>query len=471
MKYVSVFILAIWLPFFLHAKPAEYTFIADGEMIEPLFLTTEGKTPITGDVAILGIEAGICLDEPGLYRLETTENSLWRIDEDGKKHLIACEIKGDNNPLATLDDEALKHLRGVILLEWPPAIVKQLARLDLTRVCITLSPESSTSDKTDVLPQLPASTTMLILGANCNWDKHEPFANLKKLKKLRFFEMQGRHLESFDFSILIELPLEYLGLPYLESTDTNTTATLEKLTTLKTLNAGYCNYIGDGAWLARLKNLRQLDVSGFTIVINNNELKVVPLNLAGLSELPHLTILQATGQHLQSLPAKKMPALQFANFLLCKTQKEMIEAFAKTNPQAEVHIDMNAALQKKLTKADRLRVRSDGTCHRDKKEEKTLYETRDSAEIAKVLRDLVVDESRSGDHCLCCGTPTLEFYVGEKLIGMVGVHHGLSLRWADSPWPGDGVLTKESVEALDDWLTKCGVWLPKDERNKPKTKK
>jgi hypothetical protein len=59
--------------------------------------------------------------------------------------------------------------------------------------------------------------------------------------------------------------------------------------------------------------------------------------------------------------------------------------------------------------------------------------------------------------------PTLEFYRGEALLAMIGVHHGRSLRWADGTWEGDVLLTEESADHLTQWLAENNVREPLEE--------
>ena len=80
------------------------------------------------------------------------------------------------------------------------------------------------------------------------------------------------------------------------------------------------------------------------------------------------------------------------------------------------------------------------------------------------MKAIDIDESRSGGACMCCGNPTFEFYAGDRLLAMVGYHHGERLRWADGKWTGDGELTGPSRESLIAWLSQHGVDGPRQAR-------
>lgn len=110
--------------------------------------------------------------------------------------------------------------------------------------------------------------------------------------------------------------------------------------------------------------------------------------------------------------------------------------------------------------ADRLRVRSGGSCHRDVALETTLCELAGKERVSDFVRRLKVAEF--GGECKCCGDPTFEFYRGKKLLVMVSFHHGTHLRWRQG-WPGDAYLTDASRDWLLNWLAQRGVTEPKKE--------
>lgn len=121
------------------------------------------------------------------------------------------------------------------------------------------------------------------------------------------------------------------------------------------------------------------------------------------------------------------------------------------------------SLQKAIQRTTRLRVRSGGTCHRRIEQETTLAEITDAAEINRFLKGIEIDEDHSGRVCMCCGNPTFEFYAGDRLLAMVGYHHGERLRWAGGKWKGDGQLITASREFLLTWLSQYGVDGPRRE--------
>jgi hypothetical protein len=113
-------------------------------------------------------------------------------------------------------------------------------------------------------------------------------------------------------------------------------------------------------------------------------------------------------------------------------------------------------LRAQIERADRIRVRSGGTCHRQLQEEQTLFEERDPGRVRQILSHISIDPTESGFHCMCCGNPSLEIYRGDELLATLGYHHGRSLRWVEG-WKGDAWLTRASAAYLNAWLAEHGV--------------
>ena len=108
-----------------------------------------------------------------------------------------------------------------------------------------------------------------------------------------------------------------------------------------------------------------------------------------------------------------------------------------------------------LGEADRIRVRTGGTCHRMPDAELTVFEETDPARIREVvaaIRLMPGPQSR----CMCCGYPSIEFYRGDELITTIGYHHGRSIRWPDR-WKWDVELTSDSARSLNQWLAEHNV--------------
>jgi hypothetical protein len=141
-------------------------------------------------------------------------------------------------------------------------------------------------------------------------------------------------------------------------------------------------------------------------------------------------------------------------------------SFEKAHPRCEVINRWDLKLHKAVAGADRLRVRSGGP-HLPPSEVLTFFVENDAGRIRGIAAMIKIDEQGSNFHCMCDGTPSIEFYRGEALILTLGLHHGRSLRWSEG-WPGDGLLAPESAGLFVKWLASRGVRGPLDERNKTK---
>jgi hypothetical protein len=95
--------------------------------------------------------------------------------------------------------------------------------------------------------------------------------------------------------------------------------------------------------------------------------------------------------------------------------------------------------------------------------EKTLFEETNAGAIADFLKRIDIVDEQSGLECKCCGEPTIEFYEKDRLMAMVGVHHGRSLRWS-AGWPGDGLMADAFAEYVCDWLAQHDIREPRKER-------
>jgi len=124
-------------------------------------------------------------------------------------------------------------------------------------------------------------------------------------------------------------------------------------------------------------------------------------------------------------------------------------------PAAEPASTRESTLKEAIAGADRVVLRTGGTCHREEARERVLFQSEDPVEIRRVSGLLVVMESSRPGRCMCCGGPTIEFRRDGTLLADLGLQHGALLRWPGG-WHGDGPLTIESREALAHWLADHG---------------
>ena len=118
---------------------------------------------------------------------------------------------------------------------------------------------------------------------------------------------------------------------------------------------------------------------------------------------------------------------------------------------------MTSILNSALEQTDRVVIRSGGTSMRNPLLEEKLAVITDSAEIKELLALMAVAEDAMPEICQCPGNPSIEFYRGEKLLGTVGIHHGVAIRFPEY-WQTDGFLI--NPEGFVEFLHRRGVVRP-----------
>ncbi|HNB21634.1 MAG TPA: hypothetical protein PKZ32_04425 [Candidatus Melainabacteria bacterium] len=87
-----------------------------------------------------------------------------------------------------------------------------------------------------------------------------------------------------------------------------------------------------------------------------------------------------------------------------------------------------------------------------------LLETTGNSSIAALQKCLRISEDPSTfGHCMCHGDHAIELFDGQTLLTVLGLHHGVSIRW--DQWKHDGVLLDGA--GLVNWLHEHGVTAPK----------
>ena len=222
------------------------------------------------------------------------------------------------------------------------------------------------------------------------------------------------------------------------------------LSELRRLRLAWSKGLERFEWAVKLHRLEEVDLSYSDV-----------RDLSSLAGLPRLAQVDVSPSALDCLPAQGFSALRRLDAIGTKLESAKVAAFRASHPGCRLRFEWKQALMDELKEVDRLVVRSGGTCHRNPAEEKVLFETRASSDVAEFLDLIEIDEKESTGACMCCGSPTLEFYAGERHLAMVGIQHGFALRWGD--WPADGKLTQKSAWALTEWLARRGVNEPYDE--------
>lgn len=353
------------------------------------------------------------------------------------------------NPLASLDPDELKGLRGVFLDHWSTDIAAKLALLDFNHVCLTISDGAAIGNQRS-LPPLPKGIKILRI------DSHSKpgLSNVDSLPQLPNLSALSVNLMS-NSSLDCSLWRNSRNLKYLDLSgeQLQNPAGLSTYPSLQVLNLLYCRELTDISFVKKMPTLEELNLSHTKVT-----------DLSPLTGLPSLRMVTANMTPVRKLPSTT-PSLKKLDIVSSKVKEADVTTFRKANPDCQVSYRWTETLTTALESVNRLRVRSGGTCHRDETSEQTLFETSDAEQIKQLLTGIEVLEDRSGFHCMCCGDPSLEFYSGDKLLATLGFHHGQGLRWVGG-WPGDAALSPQSASFLVDWLAARNVGGPSNDREK-----
>lgn len=439
-----------------NTEQAGYRFTINGRPSDPSFVHLEGtpEQAAPGDLVEIG-RFWMVLGPQKVQAYHTSREEdgvVWVDDSDGRRSVAAVRVESEFtdekdsegrykqrfvNRLATLTPDEIRGLRGLDLDSWSDELPKLLRHLNVEQVCITISGDTAAGEARR-FPPLPAGLRHLVLRETNNFrgiQDYRPLGDLKELRYLSIDIMTGpldcRHIERA--KRLRHLSLQADDLPNAER--------LGALSELRHLDLNYNRSLRSVAFVANLTKLEVLSIRRTGVE-----------DLAVLAGHPALRQIDARSSPLKRLPADKpLPALKRLEALSTQVSQAEAEAFARLNPQCTLTLRWAATLAKAVEGADRVRVRSGGTCHRNIAEERTLYEEKDEAKIRELIQQVQIDEAKSQFHCQCCGDPSLEFYQDGKLLATVGYHHGRGLRWVEG-WPGDALMTAECARYFETWL-------------------
>lgn len=428
------------------ATAEPYTFTLNGKAVEPV---SRQKQPLgPGDVVELYPYA-FRLDEPGEYRLETRKGEPQRVYRETVRgtHVFVAGVEQTyvkekpviQDGLRGLTPQEAAHLRGVYVDHQSRAVWAELEALKPFDAVWVLKPGLDDDRK---VPALPSGVQYLLLRQTMSpsWSDWSSLGRFSTLRYLRADLMEPQ------FSP--EALGTHQNLQFLSVDQWKDARGLERFGKLQTLHINGVA-LPDLGFVRAMPELRELEVrhAGLT-------------NLEPLAGHPALRHVEAPFNPVASLPTQPWPVVQRVNVLGSRLSNDQAQAFRAAHPQATLTWNHQETLMEKLRLADKLRVRSGGTCHRDPSREKTLVEVTDRAQLGVLTGQMTVREPEDSLSCMCCGEPTFEFYSEGKLLTSVGFHHGQLLRWSDG-WESDCQLTAQSATALVDWLANQGLEGPK----------
>ncbi|HXX93660.1 MAG TPA: hypothetical protein VEN81_08495, partial [Planctomycetota bacterium] len=414
-----------------------YSFFIDGEPrnLRPWSLNGNPVVRATGDVVFVG-EIPIVLGEPGIWRFRTTpeeDGRLFRVDDNGKETVIGVSIGWNMkdgkkiifDPISRLSDDEIRGLQGLRLDSWPPGLEKKLALMNPARMGVVVTDRV---EQDGALPALPEGLRYLWVSESSSAGIKD-FTTLASQRELRILGLDLVAAKAFDVSLLkgnTSLRVLSLGMKKLLNIES-----LAVLTELRIADLQWNEEVRTIEWVRGMKSLKAIYLHGTGVG-----------DLSPLEGLSSLATVRANQAPVRQLPRGSLPALREMSILSTKISDAEADAFRRANPGCKVAHRWMSTLQEALASATRLRVRSGGTCHRRVSEEKTLIEIKDPKEVQAFVKSLVVDETQSDRHCMCCGDPSFEFYEGDKLVATLGFHHGSGLRWPGG-WPADAAPTAE----------------------------
>ena len=373
--------------------------------------------------------------------------------------IIAHEVYEDEGsrkvkPLAGLRADDLKHLRGICLDD---TLSKQgyelLQQVDTRNIFFRVTDGSGIGNPKK-FPPLP-NTVMFLDVDESSSEGIKDYSHLKTFKSLVYLRISSLGRGKLDVKFIANSK----GLAYLDLSGgaLENVGALGELQKLRHLDLSVCRSLKESGFLSKLVELRELNI-GHTKISD----------LSPLEGLKKIGSVSANMTPVTRLPKKRVASLLDLKVVQTQLTREQVAAFRAENPQCQVRYGWTETLRAALKGADRVRVRSGGTCHRRPKQERTLFEIKDAKGVKETIANIVLEPSDSGFHCMCCGNPSFEFYRKDKLLVTLGFHHGRSLRWMQGEWPGDGLLSAKSGDYICELLDKHGIKWPLEERNKEK---
>jgi hypothetical protein len=448
-----LFASAAWADEGPKAPPATaFHFTLDGQPIQPTVASLSGtpERPQPGDLVwVGGFWLTLGTETTCEFRSTPKEDGrLFLHTKDGKERVVGARVgwtfENDKkivlNPLARLSDLETRGLWGVEIDEWNEQVAERLGNIDRHRTCVTITGNAKQGPK-GALPDLPKGLAYLDV-ESIYGDRFADFSRLREQKELRFLAVHtpGEFVDVRDLG-----QCRRLNVLELSGNSLRNVAKLGALTELRSLNVAYAREVDALAFAARLSRLVDLDIRG-----------TQARDLTPLDELKYLRCITASRAPIGALPRGALPELRQVRVLSTALTDQAVAAFIASHPRCRVESHWMPVVRDALAGANRLRVRSGGTCCRDPKTERTLFEIKGAQALGEVLDRIEIDEGHAEFSCMCCGDPSFEFYRDAELVLTIGFHHGQSVRWLGG-WPGDGALAEASADSLCQWLADNGA--------------
>ena len=434
----------------LRADPADgYAITIDGSAEELEVVPIEGA-PTSESVAVVINGPYVdpqCLvvGKPGRYSFAfegQTRSGPARgyLTEPGKKRLLVwIKIWEEEaahgrivvtNPLHALTPAQTRDLRGVYIDigtdSWSEEVVADLARLDLTRVCVSTSGSPA-------VPRFPAGIRYLAIDPGYDRD----LSDLGAFGKLVFLSLNS-YEQPFDAAWIPTLTsLQYLRLAVgtLENPDQ-----LKTLRSLRRLAIRATKGIEQPDFLRAMPAIQKLSLHG-------------SIDLTPIREVRDLVELDVSESPARHLPAVSLPALRKVDLMSTKVSEVEVERFRTLNPNAVVLHRWTPLLRSHLLGASEVKVETVKLRRGDRSHSVIV---RDTAEIEKLIEALEIDDpERFVSGCLPTHRLTFKRAGGSPKGEAIGLAEGNSVLW--SGFPGDAPLTPVGLRETRAWMAKHGM--------------
>lgn len=458
LRYAALFLLPL-----ATLVAAEYRFSLHGQPFEPdIIRLSDGAHPAPGDLVSLNC-AYLVLDGPGHYAFTSAGEQLMWSFEGSEAAAVQIELRSHStaekeangshrfqftDPLAGMTRAQrgrIRHVEFSSLYDVPrPDLSASLDGFDWQRVVVSIRSDDWTSDG---LGLLPASIRHLIIDPSVT-PSDITFAAVRLFTELRYLAVSGVG-KGLGVDLGAMAGCTKLYRLELSGMQVAPPAVLPSLPSLGSLRLSYLSTVGRQDWPMALSQ-----IAGASQV---NDLEIVDGGLTSLADLvwPRLRTVVCERMAVRELPATVGADFRQLDLFGAPVSDAEVVRFRGNHPQVVLRVQWRDAFDG-LSGCDRVVLRTGGTCHRDRSQEQVLWSSDDRRQVDLFLATLDFDDRHSGHHCMCCGSTTVELHRAGGVVASFGMHHGLSVRWLEGPWPGDAALTTASRDLVADWLNERG---------------
>jgi len=406
-------------------KKGNYRFSLNRKPLDAIIIPVYGTeaNPQPGDLLEIGNSYTLILGQPGDYDFDSTDGQpevLTRRTGEGTCKIVGAyfdsrEIPADgwNGAMEKVCPKENCHLK-TLSLDWERARKELLVDHLPLDTCIYIDNNETGFDGEFIAEFLPPDRKCLIFEHSAS-PLVASYEGLKSQKQLEYL--------SFDATLLDEQPSAgvFAGLSELkwfkyDSDNEEENHLLSALTKIRHLDLHHNYELTDISFVKTMKNLRYINIS-----------KTAVKDLSFLFDLQNLIDINANSTRwLEKLPEGKIPEKQNWSLVGSYVPRENYKNFFPDEEESEstaaVAVDYQGTLDSTLKGITKVVVERTYTMKED--QEKFITETKSKREINKLIKNIKIDESFTGFHCMCSGDVVFTFYNGNKEVTAITFHHG-----------------------------------------------